>query len=62
MLDKILEYQSIDNEIVNLENSLSRSTDRIRATEIQKRLKDQHSMLVMLESKISRIFIKIRRT
>jgi len=55
MLDKILEYQSIDNEIVNLENSLSRSTDRIRATEIQKRLKDQHSMLVMLENNANKV-------
>ena len=50
MLDKIIEYQKLDSEIVNLENKLYKSVDRERASEIQKSLKDQHSRLVALEN------------
>ena len=50
MLDKIIEYQNLDSEIVSLENKLYRSADRERASEIQKSLKNQHSRLVALEN------------
>lgn len=54
MLDKIIEYQNLDSEIVNVENQLSKSVDREKAAEIQKSLKDQHSRLISLENSASR--------
>lgn len=54
MLDKILDYQKLDSEIVGLENKLYKSADRERAAEIQKSLKDQHSRLVALENSAAR--------
>lgn len=50
MLDKIIEYQKLDSEIVNLENQLYKSSDREKAAEIQKSLKDQHARLIALEN------------
>lgn len=55
MLNDILEYQKIDSEMVNLENKLSRSTDREKAAEIQQTLKNQHSRLVALENSADKI-------
>lgn len=55
MLDKILEYQKKELELINLENELSKSKDREKATEIQQLLKNQHSRLVMLEQAARKI-------
>lgn len=49
MLEKMLEYQDIDGEIVACENALSKSVDRERALEIQQVMKSQHSRLLALE-------------
>ncbi len=50
MLDKILEYQSIDGELFSAENDLAKSSDRERALEIQQVMKNQHSRLLTLEN------------
>lgn len=55
LLDKILEYQKIDREILQLENELANSKDRQSAAEIQQTLKSQHSRLVALEASAEKI-------
>lgn len=55
MFGKILEYQKIEGAIIKLENELAKSTDRERAAEIQKELKNHHSRLVVLEDKAKKV-------
>lgn len=55
MLEKILEYQSAEVELLNLENELSKSKDREKAAEIQQELKNQHARLVSLESMAGKV-------
>lgn len=50
MIEKILEYQKTEAEIIKLENELLGSKDREKASEIQVLLKKQHSRLVTLEN------------
>ena len=50
MLDKILEYQSVEMELISLETEISKSKDRERAAEIQQNLKNQHAKLLALEN------------
>ncbi len=49
MLEKILQYQNTEMELINLESELAKSKDRERAAEIQQLLKNQHARLVSLE-------------
>lgn len=49
MLDKILEYQEIESELVSQETALAKSKDREKASQIQQNLKNQHSRLISLE-------------
>lgn len=55
MLDKILEYQSIDREIIQLENQLANSKEKQSASEIQQTLKSQHSRIIALESEAEKM-------
>lgn len=55
MLEKILEYQNTETELMNLESELSKSKDRERAAEIQQTLKNQHARLVELERAAMRV-------
>ena len=55
MLEKILEYQATELELMNLENEISKSKDRERATEIQQSLKNQHAKLVSLEGEAKKV-------
>jgi glycine/serine hydroxymethyltransferase len=50
-----LEYQKIEGNIIKLENELSKSTDREKAAEIQKELKNHHSRLVTLEENAKKV-------
>lgn len=50
MIDKILEYQAVETELISLESEISKSKDRERAAEIQQSLKNQHSKLLALEN------------
>lgn len=49
MIEKILDYQNIENELISAENELSKSKDREKAVAIQQAMKNQHSRLVTLE-------------
>ena len=49
MIEKILDYQKIESEIIALENELLKSTEREKAAEIQASLKKQHARLLSLE-------------
>ncbi len=49
MLEKILEYQEIESELVSQETELVKSKDREKAAQIQQNLKNQHSRLIALE-------------
>lgn len=55
MLDKILNYQQIDAELVANENELLKSKDREKATEIQQSLKNQHTKLLSLETQAEKV-------
>ena len=55
MFGKILEYQKIEGTIIKLENELAKSSDREKATEIQKELKNYHSRLVVLEENAKKV-------
>ncbi len=55
MLEKILDYQKTEAELISTENELLKSTDREKASEIQQVLKNQHSRLVALEKAAERI-------
>lgn len=55
MFGKILEYQKIEGTIIKLENELAKSTDREKASEIQKELKNYHSRLVVLEENAKKV-------
>ena len=55
MLDKILNYQQIDAELVSNENDLLKSKDREKATEIQQSLKNQHTKLLSLEAQAEKV-------
>ena len=50
MLDKILEYQTVETELIALETEVSKSKDREKASEIQQNLKNQHAKLLALEN------------
>ena len=50
MLDKILEYQTVESELISLEGEITKSKDRERAAEIQQNLKNQHAKLLALEN------------
>lgn len=55
MIEKILEYQKTEAEVIKLENELLQSKDREKATEIQVQLKNQHSRLVVLEKTAEKV-------
>lgn len=55
MFGKILEYQKIEALVIKLENDLSKSSDREKAAEIQRELKNFHSRLVVLEDSAKRV-------
>ena len=55
MFEKILEYQKIEGVVIKLENELAKSTDRERASEIQKELKNYHSRLLLLEENAKKV-------
>lgn len=55
MFDKILEVQKIEGEILKLENDLSKSGDREKASMIQQELKNYHSRLVVLEENAKKV-------
>ena len=55
MFGKILEYQKIEALVIRLENELLKSSDREKASEIQKELKNFHSRLVVLEDGAKRV-------
>ena len=55
MLEKILDYQKTEAELISTENELLKSSDREKASEIQQVLKNQHSRLVALEKAAERI-------
>lgn len=55
MFGKILEYQKIEGTIIKLENELSKSSDREKASEIQQELKKYHARLVTLEENAKRV-------
>lgn len=55
MFGKILEYQKIEGLVIKLENELAKSSDREKATEIQKELKNYHSRLVVLEENAKKV-------
>lgn len=49
MIEKILDYQKVEAEVLNLESELSKSKDREKAVEIQQTMKNQHARLLTLE-------------
>lgn len=55
MFDKILEYQKTEGAIIKLENELAKSSDREKAGEIQRELKNYHSRLLVLEENAKRV-------
>lgn len=55
MLEKIIEYQNIEAEVVSAENELAKSPDREKASEIQQVLKNQHARLIALEKSAEKI-------
>ena len=55
MLEKILEYQNVESQLISAENELSKSKDREKASQIQQVLKNQHSRLIMLEENAKHI-------
>ena len=55
MFGKILEYQKIEGLVIKLENELAKSSDRERAAEIQKELKNYHSRLLTLEESAKKV-------
>ncbi|MBQ8452138.1 MAG: hypothetical protein IJ538_05165 [Clostridia bacterium] len=55
MLEKILEYQNLETEILNLENKLSKSEAREKASKIQQKLKGQRENLISLEENAKRV-------
>ena len=55
MLDKILEYQHVESEMIAAESELVKSKDREKAAEIQQILKNQHARLVTLEKSAERV-------
>ena len=55
MFGKILEYQKIEGIVIKLENELSKSSDREKASEIQKELKNHHSRLIVLEESAKKV-------
>lgn len=55
MFGKILEYQKLEGETIRLENELSKSSDREKASQIQQELKSYHSKLLSLEEKAKRV-------
>jgi len=55
MLSKMLDYQKEESNKITLENELSKSTDREKASKIQQVLKKQHSDLIELETSAEKI-------
>ena len=55
MINKILEYQKTEAEIVKLENELLKSKDREKASEIQVVLKNQRARLIALENAAEKV-------
>lgn len=55
MIEKILDYQKTEAEIIALENDLAKSKDREKASEIQLILKRQHARLVTLEKMAEKV-------
>ena len=55
MIEKILEYQHVESEIIAGESELVNSKDRQKASEIQQILKNQHARLVTLEKSAERV-------
>ena len=49
MIEKILDYQKTEAELIALETELSKSKDREKAVEIQQIMKNQHARLLTLE-------------
>ena len=49
MIEKILDYQKTESEVLALESELSKSKDREKAVEIQQTMKNQHARLLTLE-------------
>ncbi len=55
MLEKILDYQKTEAEVVSLESELAKSTDREKASQIQQTLKNQHARLMSLEKTAEKV-------
>ena len=55
MIEKILEYQSVESEMIAAESELLKSKDRQKASEIQQILKNQHARLITLEKAAERV-------
>lgn len=55
MLDKILDYQEVEKDLISNENELAKSKDREKASQIQQVLKNQHSRLISLEENAKHI-------
>ena len=55
MIEKILDYQKTEAELIALESELSKSTDREKAVEIQQNMKNQHARLLSLEKMAEKV-------
>ena len=55
MLEKMLEYQKEEGNVINLENDLLKSKDKENASKMQQILKKQHSDLIALENSAKKI-------
>jgi predicted nucleic acid-binding Zn-ribbon protein len=55
MLDKILEFQEIESELVSQETELAKSKDREKAAQIGQSLKNGHARLVELEKQAKEV-------
>lgn len=55
MLEKILDYQKTEAELISLESELAKSSDREKASQIQQELKNQHAKLMTLEKTAEKV-------
>lgn len=55
MIEKLLNYQKVEADLVSTENELLKSKDREKAAEIQQTLKNHHSKLISLEKAAEKI-------
>ena len=55
MIEKVLEYQKVESELIKTEIELSKSKDKEKALEIQQVLKNQQARLVALEKSAQKV-------